>query len=662
VGRRDAQIKIRGFRVEPAEIERALQANDRISEAAVLVRSVDAEEDARTLVAYVAPVRWPPESAVALVQELLADLMRQVPGYMIPRIELLPSLPRTRSGKVDRTALGQLDLTVPHTTPGPDPAESPLEVRIAAIYRACLHLDEVPRTACFADLGGDSLSAMKIVSRLQDQCQVALKVRDIFDAPGIAALAEHIAELHRAALAAEPPEPITPALPDQPLVLSLAQERLWFLNQFDPGSTSYHVPAAFRIQGRVDVASLHHALMHICQRHAVLRTRIVDHGTHAAPIVPDVFTLPFVQVDLRTLDRNARAVAARQLAEREAARPFDLTHDPLIRAMVLQIDDAEAMLVIVMHHIVTDEWCADVLIREFRMFYEAAAQGLPPGLPALPIQYADFARWQKSVLAGPRLQALQEFWRRELEGAPPVLPLPLDIPRDQAGSNRGRRHGFEIDARVAHQLRSIAEAQQASLFMALLSLYQIWLAGLCEVEDIVVGSPISGRTRPETESLVGFFANLLVLRARVRSEASFRTHLRDVRERALACYEHQALSFAQLVAVLNPERVSEHAPIVQVIFGLWPRAMGDVQVGGLRLRQEPLFNQQAKYDLEMQIADTGGVLHGFLEYNAALFFPETIAEMVATYQRLCAAVADLPGATIATLRQLAGESQVMKTS
>jgi len=659
IGRKDAQIKIRGFRVELGEIESALYADERVKQAAVVASNQD-ESGTPVLVAYVTPKQWIPEDTGQLAEQLSSELRRKLPAYMVPaRIEVTPSLALTRSGKVNKSGLGLAPPAARKLAALAEPTLGPVETTLCAIYRACLGIEEVPRTARFADLGGHSLSAMKIVSRIQEKLHVNLKVRDVFDAPGVAALAERLEQARRlnGSVRGED-EPIRRAAPDQKLEMSFAQERLWFLHQFDTANTSYNVPAAFWIRGSLNVAALHQAFAEICRRHQVLQMRFADRGASAEPVLPSRFVLPLTLIDLRMLSRSERQTMAKQIGLREAARAFDLKNDNLIRIALVELEAEEFLLVVVMHHIVTDEWCTEIFMDEFRRFYQAAIEGVPPCMPELPIQYSDFARWQKAVMSGERLAAQQQFWRRELAGAPPVLQLPLDAPRERAGPSRAGRLYFEIERRVTQGIRSLGGTQDASLFMVLLALYQVLLHSVSDTEDIVVGSPIAGRVSPDTERLVGFFANLLALRSRICPTATFAAHLAEVREMALSCYDHQELSFAQLVACINPERSSSYSPIVQVIFGMWPQSLREMCVDGLRLQQEQIYPQQAKYDLEMQIADSGEVLRGFLEYNAALFRRETIVELVAAYQRLCEAVVDRPGATLSGLRQNVREQMV----
>lgn len=660
LGRKDAQSKVRGFRIEPGEIESALYRDDRVKQAAVVPGSHDGD-GTTVLVAYVVPKRWLPEMAQELSADLSRELARTLPAYMVPaHIEVTPSLRLTSSGKVDQSVLHCVSAPVRATeAPAWASGKGFVEDTLSTLYRACLGIDDIPRDARFAALGGHSLSAMKIVSRIQERLQVTLKVSDIFEAPGVAALAEQVTQARRMKLGMIHAEPICRAATGEKLEMSFAQERLWFLQQFDPANTSYNVPAAFRVRGPLNVTALHQALTAICRRHQVLQMRFVDRGITAEPILPAEFMQPLGRIDLRSGAPAGRQAEARQIALREAARPFDLTNENLIRVTLVDLEFQEYLLILVMHHIVTDEWCTEIFMDEFRCLYAAALAGVPAAVAELPIQYSDFARWQKAVLCGERLKALREFWQQELADAPPLLQLPLDVPREQAGASRGERIYFEIPQQLTRCLKSLGESHDASLFMVLLAVYQVLLHRISGMDDIVIGMPIAGRISPDTEKLVGFFANLLVMRSLIQMDATFASHLSEVRAKALSCYDHQELSFAQLVSCLNPERTSLYAPIVQVIFGMWPQSLRDLEVADLRLQQEQIHPQQAKYDLEMQIADAGEVLRGFLEYNAALFQRNTVADLVAAYQRLCESVVDNAEATIFELRQSAKDENRM---
>lgn len=662
VGRLDAQVKIRGFRVEPAEVESVLAFHPRVEQAVVVARAPEPEAGA-VLVAHIVPREASTGVDVDLIDELSDALRRALPDYMVPaQIELVSALPLTSTGKVDRDRLAA---TTSHTgNPAearPRAADGPIEDTVCAIYRGCLARQNVSLSARFAELGGDSLAAMQIVGRVEDRLGVRLTVRDVFDARSVGALARQVATARRqhagVSLDEGPPLQREAGLP---LEMSFAQERLWFIHQFDRADASYNVPVAFRVHGPLSVPAFHQAMREIRRRHEVLRTRFVA-GDSSPRAVLSTRELQVRHVDLRSLNPEARERAAITVARREAGRPFDLEHDELLRLAIVDIADGDALVILVMHHIVTDEGSAEIFVEEFRGFYEAAVAGVPPHLPDLPVQYADFARWQKAVASGARLDTLQAFWRRELAGAPPLLRLPLDAPREHVGASPGDRCYFELEPPVVAALRALAARHDASLFMVLLSIYCMLLRSESGMQDIVVGSPVTGRTALDTEGLVGFFANLLPLRVQMHDDLPFSSHLLRVRETFFDCHDHQALSFSQLVGTLNPERNMLYAPLVQVIFGVWPQHAHQLSCAGLQLDRTAIHSGQTKYDLEMQIADEGdGALHGFLEYNASLFLGATIARLVLRYQRLCAAVSRDSTATLVELIELARDARAFQ--
>lgn len=419
-------------------------------------------------------------------------------------------------------------------------------------------------------------------------------------------------------------------LPDR-APLSFAQQRLWFLSRLDPASAAYNVPLALPFRGPLQIVALERTLNELVRRHEVLRTHFeLDRGEPVQRIAAAA-TLTLPVIDLATQGGQSQE-AARRLAAEEAARPFDLARAPLLRACLLRVAPDDHVLLLTLHHIVTDAWSMDVLAREMSTMYAAFAAGRRPSLPDLPVQYADYAAWQRGRLLDERLGAQLEYWRTRLAGAP-VLELPTDRPRPPVATNRGAARRFTLPASLAGALRSLAQDEGVTLFMLLLAVFKVLLHRYSAQDNVVVGSPIAGRIRPELEPLVGFFVNSLVLRTALDGNPPFREVLQRVRETALGAFAHQELPFEKLVEALQPNRDLSRNPLFQVIFQLLRSAPGSRP-------SAPAFAAaeiSAKFDLSFTLQDQGAVLEAFVEYNADLYDADTVERMCTHYATLAQA-------------------------
>ncbi|HVR99225.1 MAG TPA: amino acid adenylation domain-containing protein, partial [Thermoanaerobaculia bacterium] len=626
LGRLDHQVKVRGFRIEPGEIEAALARHPGVAEAAVVVR-----ED--RLVAYVAPG---PDAA-----ELRAFLRERLPEYMVPSSwVVLERLPRTPNGKVDRRALpALLERRVERRFTAP---RTPVEELLAGIWSDLLRVERVGADDDFFDLGGHSLLATQVVSRLRGALGVELPLRSLFEAPTVAALAARVEAARRAESAAMPPVPPVPPVPRSgDLPISFSQERLWILDRFEPGSASYNIAGAVRLAGDLDVAALRQALAWLVRRHETLRTTFVPAGGGAAQRIAPELQVPMPLVDLRGLGGGERQAAIESWTQEVAATSFDLARGPLLRVVLLALEEREHALLLAVHHIVSDGWSMGVLIRELAAAYAALAAGREPSLPELNIQYADFAVWQRERLQGERLAGLVEHWRSHLAGAPPALELPTDRPRPAIRTFRGGHLGLELPAALSRELRGLSRRHGATLFMTLLAAFDVLLGRLAGQEDVVVGLPIAGRERPEVQGLIGMFLNTLVLRADLSGSPGFAALLATVRETALAAYAHQELPFEKLLDELRPERDLSRTPLFQVFFNMLNFPAARIELPGLTV--EPLSSPEApaKFDLTVYVSEPGEGIHCELVYNADLFDEARIAEMARQYEAVLAqAVAD----------------------
>ncbi|HVR95061.1 MAG TPA: condensation domain-containing protein, partial [Thermoanaerobaculia bacterium] len=454
--------------------------------------------------------------------------------------------------------------------------------------------------------------------------------------------AEILGFLGRAARSAAEPAATPPPIVRVPrqgrLPLSFAQQRLWFLEQLQPGSPVYHVPAAFRLEGELCVPALAAAFSTAVARHEALRTLFPSlDGEPAQVIVP-----PF-PVELPVVDLGAAGEVERWTREL-ARRPFDLARGPLYRCALLRLSERESVFVLVLHHIVSDGWSVEILLRELTALYRAARTSIPAALPGLPVQYADFACWQRRWLAGEVLDAQLAWWRERLTGMPPVLELAPDRPRPPVQASRGGTRSLRLPAEIAAELAALSRRAGATLFMTLLAGFEALLARRSGREDLTVGTPVAGRGRVETEGLVGLFANTLVIRGDLSGDPLFHEHLARVRERTLEAFRHQDIPFEKLVEELRPERSLSHSPLFQVMLSLqsFPAAVDDGG-SGLRIRRAGVQAGNAKFDLHLSLAESAGRLNGGFEYDRALFDAATVERMAGHLATLLAAVAARPG-------------------
>jgi amino acid adenylation domain-containing protein len=627
LGRTDFQVKIRGFRIEPGEIEARLREHPAVRQAVVLARE-DAPGEKR-LVAYVV--------GDADAGALRAHLSERLPEYMVPAAFVrLDALPVTPNGKLDRKAL-----------PAPDADafaarayEAPLgetEEALAAIWSELLGLERVGRCDDFFALGGHSLRAVRAVSRIRDVFAVELPLRALFEGPTVAELAGRVEELRRAELPVLPP--VVPVERTGALPLSFAQERLWFIDRLEPGSATYNIPAALRLAGALDERALERALGEIVRRHEVLRTVFAEvDGAPVQVVAPfGGFTLPVE--DLSGLGEVDREAAVARRAGEEVRRGFDLSAGPLFRASLLRLGSEDHVLLLSMHHIVSDGWSGGVLFREMSALYTSYREGRESPLPELAVQYADYAVWQREQLAGEVLERQLSYWRERLAGAPELLELPIDRPRPAMQTFRGETVPVELSPELLERLQALGRSEGATLYMTLLGAFQVLLSKYSGSEDIVVGSPVAGRTRGEVEELIGFFVNTLVLRTDLSGDPGFRQVLRRAREATLGAYDHQELPFEKLVAELQPERSLSHSPLFQVMFTLENAAGGTSPLPGLEVSGVGMELGSAKFDLSLGLVATAEGLRGGLNYSTDLFDRGTIERMAGHLERVLEQVA-----------------------
>jgi amino acid adenylation domain-containing protein len=628
LGRTDFQVKLRGFRIELGEIENALVQHPAVRQAVLAVRE-DKPGDKR-LVAYVVL-----DSGQQLsIAEVRTHIKQSLPDYMIPSALVeLDSLPLTPNGKVDRKRLPAPDYAASDAGKGGKSARTPTEEIIAGIWAEVLNLGQVGAEDDFFELGGHSLLATQVMSRIRQAFKVQLPLRSMFETSTVAGLAERVDAMAKQEQGLLLP-PIKPVPRSGALPTSFPQQRLWFLDQLEPGNPLYNVAYVTRMKGLINPQALEKSLNEIVRRHESLRTTF-----HTSDDQPVQVIAPSLELKLEMLDAShlptleARETEARRLASAEIQQPFDLAVGPLLRPLLIKIGERDHALILNTHHIVSDRWSLGVLSQEMATLYEANLQGKPSPLPELAIQYADYAVWQSKFLSGDVLDKQLAFWRQQLEGAPPVLELPTDRQRKGTEQFWGAQHRQPVPEALASAVRGLSRQQRGTFFMALLAGFQILMAKLSGQNDIVIGTDLANRNGVETEKLIGFFVNLLPIRARLDPEARFTEFFQQVREVSLETMAHQDVPFDKLVEELRPERSLTHNPLVQVLFVMQntPQMIGEF--GGLKL--EPLgVSGSSRFDLVMFVNNPERDPSTMWVYNPNLFDASTIARMANRYEHL----------------------------
>ncbi|HEU0016243.1 MAG TPA: amino acid adenylation domain-containing protein, partial [Longimicrobium sp.] len=624
LGRTDHQVKVRGFRIEPGEVEARLLEHPGVREAVVLVREDTPGE--KRLVAYVAG------DETAGAEALRTHLGERLPAYMVPaayvRLERLPLNP---NGKVDRRALPAPD-GGDYARRGYEAPGTETEAALAGIWAEVLGIGQVGRWDHFFELGGHSLLAVQVVSRVRQVLEVEAELGGLFTRP---VLADFARELETAARAELPP--IEPAPRDGRLPLSFAQQRLWFLEQLGSLGGTYHVPGRLRLRGELDRAALARALDAIVARHEALRTTFAQvDGVPEQRIAPaEASRLRLVQHDL-----GGRADAdgeLRRLMAEEVGAPFDLERGPLIRGRLVRLAADDHVLLLTMHHIVSDGWSIGVLTHELGALYGAFRRGEPDPLPALPVQCADYAAWQRRWVEGDVLRAQAEYWTETLGGAPELLELPADHPRPARMDHAGAQVAVRLDEALTAGLKALSRRHGTTLFMTLLAGWATVLGRLSGQDDVVVGTPTAGRGRREIEGLIGFFVNTLALRVDLSGAPTVAELLGRVRKRALAAQHHQDLPFEQVVELLDPARSLAHHPLFQVMFTWQNAPRGSLELPGLQVTGAGAGfpdEVQAKFDLSLTLSEAGGRIVGGLTYATALFARETVERWMGCLRRV----------------------------
>ncbi|MEE8583966.1 MAG: amino acid adenylation domain-containing protein, partial [Acidobacteriota bacterium] len=565
----------------------------------------------------------------------------------------MEALPLTPNGKLDRQAL-PLDSPAQSSLKFTAPRTSTQEL-LSEIWREVLEVEEAGLEDDFFLLGGHSLLATQMVSRLHRIFGVELPLRAIFEAPALAALARRIDEARLQGSQGQAP-PLEAVSRQHSLALSFAQQRLWFLDQLDPGNASYNVPLALRLRGKLNLAALDATLQEIVRRHETLRTCFpLKQGKPVQAVrQAEGLFLPTVDLSSRPLAEGRNQM--RRLLDREAGRPFELASGPLLRTLLVRLDDDEHVLFVNMHHIVSDGWSLGIMVLELAALYEAFSSGRPSPLNELPIQYADFAHWQRKWLQGEVYEKQLRYWKRRLDGMT-ALELPADRPRPTQPTYRGRSHHFRWPASLLESLKTLSRSQGATLFMTILAAFQALLQRYSGQSDVGVGTPIANRNRSETEGLIGFFVKTLVIRTSLSANPSFGELLSQVKETSLDAYAHQDIPFEQLVEALQPERSLSRSPLFQIVFALQNAPLPRQELPGLEVSPLKVDSGTSKFDLTLILSEWEGALEGVAEYSLDLFEASTIERLLRHFQALAQKAAENPNQAVATIPLLSEEER-----
>ncbi|WP_172844444.1 non-ribosomal peptide synthetase [Tumebacillus algifaecis] len=662
MGRIDHQVKVRGFRIELGEIESVLGQHEGVKETVVIVR--EDEPGDKRITAYVVA-----QQEAITVADLRSLAKEKLPEYMVPSaFVVLDEMPLTPNGKVDRKALpmpdGARDAENDYVAP-----ETFVQQKLAAIWADILRVDHIGQQDNFFEMGGHSLLATRLMSRVLDDFGVELPLRALFEAPTLAELATRVEAAQGSGVIAD--QQWLGARAEAELVAggedggegykvfptSFAQRRLWFLDQLIPNSPLYNIPMAYRMDGPLDVEALEQSFQEIIRRHETLRTTFRMNGTLPEQVVKSDLNWSLQVDNLEHLSEAEREAEAANLAEAEARLPFNLQEGPLVRAQLVRLQEQDHLMLFTIHHIIADGWSYGVLIRELTLLYQAFVQGEPSPLPALTIQYGDFAVWQSNYLQGEVLDQQINYWKNQLGGTLPILELPTDFKRPSVQTYAGETMSYLLPRALMHKLQAFSQQEGTTLFMTLLAGFKTLLYHYTKQDDILVGTPIANRNRSGIEDLIGFFVNTLVLRSDLSGEPSFKEMVKRVRETALEAYQYQDVPFEKLVEELQPDRNQSHSPVFQVMFALQNFAAEGSMNGEIKLMPVEQASKTAKFDLLWTMSEREDGLIISTEYNIDLFKAETIERMIGHFENLLEAAVSQPTQSISLLPLMAQEEE-----
>ncbi|MDQ0418693.1 amino acid adenylation domain-containing protein [Croceifilum oryzae] len=645
LGREDFQVKIRGIRVELGEIEATLLKHEKVKEAVVLLRE-DTPGNKR-LVAYVV---MKADQSEGDKHELREHLKEWLPLYMIPHFMMfLEKLPLNQNSKLDRKALPTPSSTRPDLGTDYIEPRNEMESYLAGVFEDVLKMEEVGVYDDFFELGGDSITATLVMTRLRLTIHPKIPLKVLFDLKHIAGLTHYFQE-NGWSLILEGIMGLQRVDRDQELPLSFAQERLWFIHKLDEEKPTYNEPVAYRICGDLQIPALHKALCEMVQRHESLRTTFITIGDHPVQFIAQEEKVELPLEDLSSVPAGEREKTLQMGLTKESRIPFRLDKAPLMRSKLFKMDTEEYVLFINMHHIITDAWSGVLFLEELGILYDAVLKKKPNPMDEPSFQYADFAAWQREWLQGTTLEEQVDFWKQELAGELPVLQLPTDYPRPAVQTFEGNRFTFHLDAELVDQIKQLGQQNEASAYMVLLAAFNILLHRYSRQPDILVGSPIANRNYPGLEQMIGFFVNTIIVRSEYSGDCAFHEYVNQMKEKCLNIYNHQDVPFEQLVRELQPERNPAYSPLVQVVFAFQNNLEEVLHLTDLQVSPVNVNTHTARYDLTLFLTETKqGKYAGIFEYNTALFKQETIERLCENFTTLLKKIVADPTQSLAQL-------------
>ncbi|MBG9798758.1 non-ribosomal peptide synthetase [Brevibacillus laterosporus] len=652
IGREDDQVKIRGFRIELGEIEAVLGQHPEIRDAVVMMR--EDQNSNKQLIAYFTAYK----PGVVTTSELRSFAEKKIPMHMIPATFIyLDHLPVTPNGKVDRKALPAPFLEREEgNTPFIEPVTD-TEIILSEFWKEILGIGRISIIDDFFNSGGHSLLATQLLSRIYHAFHIEISLRTFFENPTIQAMGkqiDHIISSGEQSVSV----PLVPVSRDDDLVLSYTQQGVWFIEQLEPGSATYNVPVANTLKGSLNIDALERAVNEIIRRHEILRTSFIskDGKPYQLSHPFQSIRIPLIEMsDVPAPERHQRII---DMANEDANRSFDLTKCPLVRFILFKKDEESYVFYYTMHHLIMDGWSLQIFTHELSVLYEAFSQGKPSPLPEMQLQYADFAAWQRKWLDGKVMNQQLAYWKKQLAGNLPVLQLPIDRTRPSVASGAGQRDTLVMPKELVNKLHVLCKRQGVTLYMALLSAFKVLLSRYSGETDILVGSPIANRTRLETEGMIGFFANTIVLRSQLSDNPTFTELLKQVREGTLEAFSNQDVPFEKLVEVLQPERTKNITPIFQVMFTLQNTRRTDFKLSDETLIHPEIDRGTSMFDLLFDIAEHPDGLLLVAEYNMDIFFSATIGRMMEHYRELLESIVELPEQPISDLNMLTKQEKI----
>jgi hypothetical protein len=645
-GRKDDQVKFHGYRVELNEIRTHLNAFPGVKDSVVVIHRDNSGN--KIMVGYYAAVQELPATEIrsfmkARLQEAL------VPGFFVR----VAQLPLTRNGKINRHALPNLDeirKTLKQNTD--ESAKTPTEEVLTNIWCQVMGLPSVGVHDDFFALGGHSLLAVQIMSRARKVLEVGLPLRSLFEARTVSQLASVIDDMRRDNTGLQMP-PLVRREDSHRAPLSYPQQRIWFAQQLHPDSGVYNVYPSFRVHGALDVESLEKSINEIIRRHEVLRTNFVLEDTGPVQVVAPNLTIRFPVRDLSNPPERERKQQLNSIITEERERCFDLAHDALIRVTLVHIKTDEHILLLALHHIVADAWAMQIFYRELTTLYRAFVKGEAPQLPKLPVQYKDYARWQRKWLNGDLVEKELAYWREKLRNVPAHIDFYNSRNRPAVTANKGELVDVIIDKEISDQLRMLSRRENCTLFMTTMAVFQALIHCYSGSNDFVIGIDVANRIPAETEDIIGFFVNLLAIRTDLSGDPAFHELIGRVRATCLEAYSHQQLPFERIVEDLNPERQGDRIPLVQVNFGLLPAApIKELNLEGLKLTPLGGHNATSVFEFNLYLLDSPDGLIGSLQYSSDLFERATVVRMVSSFQQIVRQVVTRPEVKLSALHSM----------